>query len=69
MMLYLGLGLVALAIVLALLIFAIRRRSIRAARARTRPTYECGDSILEWQRACNKSLEWSHKRRNTTEVK
>ena len=58
----------AILVVIALL----RRRAAqrRAARlAALRPNYFYGNSIADWEKACELSLRWSSKRRKGKEIK
>lgn len=40
------------------------RRSARKKKFDERPRYERGNANSDWERAAEKSLEWSRKRRN-----
>lgn len=55
-----------LAVIVALFVILMRhiRRSTLAAREAARPQYDFGDSVYAWERACRKSFNWSHSRRN-----
>lgn len=46
------------------LIMMLFYRVHREKRSPKRPTYEFGNSIMDWETACRKSYEWSHSRRN-----
>lgn len=59
------LGLWVLVIVTVGVYIVIRiRREGEAARALARPQYDHGNTVLDWERACKQSYDWSHSRRN-----